>query len=66
MIARIWHGWTTLRNANVYESLLKTGIFPGIATREVEGYRGIQLCRRPSGEEVEFMTIMWFESWGEL
>lgn len=63
MIARIWHGWTTLDNADVYENLLKTEIFPGIAAKGVQGYRGIQLFRHPSGLEVEFLTIMWFDSW---
>jgi heme-degrading monooxygenase HmoA len=62
MIGRIWHGWTTPENADVYENLLKMEIFPGIASKKVRGYRGIQLFRRPSGEEVEFITIMWFES----
>ena len=46
MIARIWHGWTTPENADVYENLLKTEIFPGIASKDVPGYRGIQLYRR--------------------
>ena len=63
MIARIWHGWTTPQNADVYENLLKTEIFPGIASKKVGGYRSIQLFRRPLGDEVEFVTIMWFESW---
>ncbi|HSR32884.1 MAG TPA: antibiotic biosynthesis monooxygenase [Anaerolineae bacterium] len=63
MIARIWHGWTTLDNADAYENLLKTEIFPGIAAKGVQGYRGIQLFRHPSGQEVEFLTIMWFDSW---
>jgi heme-degrading monooxygenase HmoA len=63
MVGRIWHGWTTPENADVYETLLKTEIFPGIAAKEVQGYQGIQLLRRPLGEEVEFVTIMWFESW---
>ena len=43
-------------------TLLKTEIFPGIAAKRVAGYRGIQLLRRPAGEEVEFATIMWFDS----
>ena len=30
---------------------------------KVQGYQGIQLFRRPLGDEVEFITIMWFESW---
>jgi heme-degrading monooxygenase HmoA len=62
MITRIWHGWTTAANAPVYENLLRSEIFTAIATREIEGYRGISLCRRESGEEVEFVTIMWFDS----
>ena len=49
--------------ADVYENLLKTEIFPGIASENVSGYRGIQLFRRPLDGEVEFMTIMWFDSW---
>ena len=63
MIGRIWHGWTKPENAGVYENLLKTKIFPGIASKKVQGYRGIQLFRCPSDVEVEFITIMWFESW---
>lgn len=64
MIERIWHGWTTSENADVYERLLKTEIFPAIAARQVPGYRGIRLLRRPlpSGE-VEFATIMSFDTW---
>ena len=63
MIGRVWHGWTTPENADAYERLLKTEIFPGIAAKNVAGYREIQLLRRPAGEEVEFITIMWFDSW---
>ena len=63
MVSRIWHGWTTPKNADTYENLLKTEIFPGIASKNVSGYRGIQLFRRPWGDEVEFITVMWFESW---
>ncbi|MFB3818839.1 MAG: antibiotic biosynthesis monooxygenase [Candidatus Methylomirabilales bacterium] len=62
MIARIWHGWTTPRNADAYESLLAREIFPGIQERAISGYRGIQLLRRNLGEEVEFATVMWFDS----
>jgi antibiotic biosynthesis monooxygenase (ABM) superfamily enzyme len=62
MIGRIWHGWTTLSNADAYEALLKSEIFIGIQERQMAGYRGIQLFRRNLGEEVEFVTIMWFDS----
>jgi heme-degrading monooxygenase HmoA len=64
MVVRIWHGWTTAANADVYERLLREEIFPGIAAKGVAGYRGIQLLRRPvEADEVEFATIMWFDSW---
>lgn len=63
MITRIWHGWTTPQNADIYENLLKSEIFPGIASKKVSGYRQIQLFRRPLETEVEFVTIMWFDSW---
>jgi heme-degrading monooxygenase HmoA len=66
MVGRVWHGWTTLENAAVYENLLKTEIFPGIAAKNVQGYRSIQLFRRPLDGEVEFITIMWFDSWDSV
>jgi heme-degrading monooxygenase HmoA len=62
MIGRIWHGWTTPENADAYEALLKSEIFVGIGARQIEGYKGIQLFRREIGDEVEFVTVMWFES----
>ena len=66
MVGRVWHGWTTPANADRYENLLKTEIFPGIAAKGVAGYRGIQLFKRQIGGESEFMTIMWFDSWEDV
>lgn len=62
MIARIWHGYTTPQNADTYDTLLQQEIFQGIQNRNIPGYRGIQLLRRDQGEQVEFITIMWFDS----
>ena len=62
MISRIWHGWTTESNAGAYEALLKSEIFSGIQERQIVGYRGIQLLRKNAGAEVEFVTIMRFDS----
>ena len=61
MISRIWHGWTAPENADTYEAHLRTKIFPGIA--KIEGSRGAHLLRRDAGDEVEFVTICWFETW---
>lgn len=63
MIVRIWNGWTTFENADKYEQLLKDEIFPDIAAMNVAGYKKIQLLRRQLEKEVEFTTIMWFDSW---
>jgi heme-degrading monooxygenase HmoA len=62
MISRIWHGWTLPENAAAYESLLKSEIFQDIQSRQIAGYQGIHLFRRDLGQEVEFVTLMWFDS----
>ena len=62
MIGRIWHGWTEQGKADAYEALLQEEIFLGIKDRQIAGFLGIQLFRRNLGAEVEFITIMWFDS----
>lgn len=62
MIGRIWHGWTTPENADRYFEILTTEVLPGIAAMKIEGYRRIQVLRREHPDEVEFITIMWFDS----
>ena len=62
MIVRLWHGWTSTASADAYEALLREEIFEGIGRREMSGYRGIELFRRPLGAEVEFVTLMRFDS----
>jgi heme-degrading monooxygenase HmoA len=60
MIARVWHGWTSRHNADAYESLLRTKIYPNIP--RVKGFQGAHLFRRAAGEEVEFISNTYFES----
>jgi antibiotic biosynthesis monooxygenase (ABM) superfamily enzyme len=62
MIARVWHGWTKPEDAKAYEQLLRDEIFPSIAGRNIEGYRGVELFVRESGNEVEFVTLLRFDS----
>jgi antibiotic biosynthesis monooxygenase (ABM) superfamily enzyme len=62
MITRIWRGWTTPADADRYEALLRSTILPAIAGRQIPGYLGISLARRDADDEVEFVTIMWFDS----
>ena len=47
-------------DAEAYEALLKSTIFPSL--QRIEGYRGGQLLRRDSPEEVEFIVINFFDS----
>ena len=62
MIARIWHGWTKRQDARVYEEMLRDEIFPGIAQRKIKGYHGAELFIREEGDEVEFVTLLRFDS----
>ena len=62
MIARIWHGWTKPADAKKYENMLREEILPGIARRNISGYRGAELLIREDGEEVEFVTLLRFDS----
>ena len=60
MIARMWHGWTTPANADAYETLLRTQILPRI--RQSAGCEGIRVFRRGRDAEVEFVTLLLFNS----
>jgi len=62
MISRIWHGYTTFENADIYETLLKGEVIVGIKEREIPGFQEIQVFRRELENEVEFITVMWFDS----
>ncbi len=62
MINRIWHGWTAPGDADLYEGLLLEEVITGIEDRHIAGFNSIQVLRRESGEEVEFVTIMSFDS----
>jgi len=60
MIARIWHGYTKPEHADAYEATLKPELLPGI--NKVPGYRGSFLLRRSIGDEIEFITVMIWET----
>ncbi len=60
MIARIWHGYTTAENAAAYQAMLTPEVLPGVG--QLEGYKGSYFLRRDLESEVEFVTIMLWES----
>ncbi len=61
-IKRIWHGWTTLERADDYWRVLTQIVIPGIEAKSIPGYRGIEVLRREHATEVEFVTMMTFDS----
>ena len=62
MICRLWSGWTTPENADSYERVVRGEVIPGIEARKIPGFRHIDLMKRNCGDEIEFQTLMWFDS----
>ena len=62
MICRLWRGWTTPENADAYERIVRGEVIPGIEARKIPGFRHIDLMKRDLGDEIEFQTLMWFDS----
>jgi heme-degrading monooxygenase HmoA len=62
MICRVWRGWTTKDNAGAYEHIVRGDVIPGIEARRIPGFRSIDLVRRERDHDVEFMTLMWFDT----
>lgn len=60
MIARIWHGWTKVEDADGYEAHLKPELLPGLS--KVTGFQGSYLLRRTVSDEVEFITMILWDS----
>jgi hypothetical protein len=62
VICRLWRGWTNAANAGAYERIVREKVIPGIEARGIPGFLHIDLMKRASSEEVEFQTLMWFDS----
>jgi heme-degrading monooxygenase HmoA len=62
MIARIWHGYTTLENADAYYQALTTEVIPGIEAMNIEGLQKIEVLKQEHKNETEFITIIYFDS----
>ena len=59
MLTRVWRGWTAKQNADAYERFLLEELFP--ALRDVPGFRGAEVLRRPDADEVAFVTLTRFD-----
>src|SRR5690349_20534111 len=62
MICRLWRSWTTPEDADDYERIVRHEVIPGIEARKIPGFRLMDLMRRDLGGEIEFQTLMWFDS----
>jgi heme-degrading monooxygenase HmoA len=60
VIARVWKGYAKPDHADAYESMLKPDLLPGLSTKK--GFRGSYLLRNAAGDEVEFVTIILWDS----
>ena len=65
-ICRQWRGWATRENADAYERIVRGEVIPGIEARHIPGFRHIDLMKRDLGEEIEFQTLMWFDSFDAI
>ncbi len=41
---------------------MRRQVIPGIEARGIAGFRSIDLVRRERDHDVEFMTLMWFDT----
>jgi heme-degrading monooxygenase HmoA len=62
MICCLRRGWITRNNADAYERIVRGQVIPGIEARRIPGFRSIDLVRRERDQDVELMTLMWFDS----
>jgi hypothetical protein len=59
----MWRGWTAKHNADAYDTYLKDELFPRLDEHlRDHGYRGFHVLRLTREDEVEFVTMVWFES----
>jgi heme-degrading monooxygenase HmoA len=60
MIARTWRGWASTTSADSYQHHYETDVAAHL--RQVPGFRGAQLLRQDTGDEVLFTSITYFSS----
>lgn len=61
-VKRVWQGWTTKENADSYQSILLNEVIPSIESKNIPGLKKFEVLRIEQDGEVEFMTIITFES----
>ncbi|MFI5841967.1 antibiotic biosynthesis monooxygenase [Catenuloplanes sp. NPDC051500] len=59
MIARVWRGWVHAQDAAAYDRHYRAEVLSTL--RAVNGFGGARLMRREADDEVEFLSIAYFE-----
>ena len=61
-IIRTWRGWTTIKNASIYEDMLTNEVFPTVKKNGVTGLEKVSISTKNINHEVEFFLILQFDS----
>ena len=61
-VRRVWRGWTSAKNADAYQHVLLSQVIPMIKAKQMPEFRSIEVLREDRGAEVEFSTIMTFDT----
>jgi hypothetical protein len=61
-IIRTWRGWTTLKNASIYEDMLINEVFPTVKRNGVTGLEKVSISTKNKKDEVEFFLVLQFDS----
>lgn len=61
-IIRTWKGWTTLKNASVYENMLINEVFPAVKKKGVKGLEKVSISTLENENEMEFFLFLQFDS----
>jgi heme-degrading monooxygenase HmoA len=60
MITRVWRGWASSANADVYQEHFETEVLAHLG--QIDGFHAAQLWRRDDQGQVEFVAVTSFES----
>jgi heme-degrading monooxygenase HmoA len=60
MIVREWRGRATLDKAEAYPKHFREHVAPELAT--IPGFLGAELCRRATGDRIEFLVLTRWRS----
>lgn len=61
-IIRTWKGWTSLKNAPIYEDMLINEVFPDVKRNGVEGLEKVSISTMEKNDEMEFFLVLQFDS----